>query len=687
MSENLPLIKRDISWLSFNERVLQEAKDPSVPLLERLKFLAIYSSNLDEFFRVRVASHRSFRKLKKKTRKKLDLKPKKILREIKAIVELQQTEFGRIFRKEIIPELQAEGIFLVNEQDFTDSQIAFARQWYDEQLASQIQLVSLDMEQPAPFLENKGLYLIVHFAAEGAPPALINIPDETPRFVVVPSEADQHCITFIDDLIRCKLPQLFPDQPITDAYAIKLSRDAELYIDDEFSGDLIEKIRRSLDNRDIGLPTRFLYDTRLPEALLDQLKTVFELSKNDLTPGGRYHNFNDFFGFPDPSKNSKLHDTQLPPLPHPELEHCDSLMEAIGQKDYMLHFPYQRYDYIPQLVREAAEDKQVEQIHITLYRVAGKSEVAQALLYAVQQGKKVTAFIEAKARFDEASNLYWGNQLKEAGAEVRYSFPGIKVHTKLLLISRREKKQLHYYSYLGTGNFNEKTARLYCDHALLTADQRLGREITQVFDLLEGKIIMPKCKHLLVSPFTTRKGFTAMIDKEITNARVGLPAYMILKMNSLEDQEMIEKLYEASQAGVKIQLIVRGICCLVPGVKGLSENIEAMSLVDRFLEHARVYIFANGGKEKMYTASADWMNRNLDRRVEVAMPIYDPEVYAELRQLIQLQLEDNRKARIIDQLQSNPYRRGPEEAPTVRAQIAAYELLKSKVEATLSPTN
>lgn len=669
--------ERDISWLSFNHRVLQEAKDPSVPLYERLKFLAIYSSNLDEFVRVRVASMRSFKSMKKKTRQQLEDEPKQILKEIKPIIAAQQNEFGRIFEQEILLELATNHIHLINESKYTSPQGGYVQAFFQKKVKPLLKPVFLEKGGDSPFLENKSLYLVVEFDDENDKIAIVNIPsDEVGRFVVLPKEKDEYFITFLDDVIRYNIKEVFEDQSVKGVYSIKVSRDAELYLGDEFTGDLIQKLKENLSNRNTGLPTRFLYDQHMPEELLKRLKKLFNLSKHDLVPGARYHNFNDFFGFPDPSQQPHLHDVDLQPLAHEGLENQASLLAAIGQQDYILHFPYQSYRYIPKLIWEAAEDPDVEEIKITLYRVASKSEVTTALLHALKKGKKVSAFIEAKARFDEASNLYWGEQLQVAGASVRYSYPGIKVHTKLLLIRRREAEKLKNYAYIGTGNFNEKTAKLYGDHALLTADARLADETVKVFELLEGKIILPKTKHLMISPFSTRSGFEKLIAKEIKNAKAGKEAYMILKMNSLEDRGMIEKLYEASQAGVKIQMIVRGICCLVPQVKGLSENIEVISIVNRFLEHARVYIFANGGKEKMYLASADWMTRNLDRRVEVAFPIYDKAVFKELRAIIDLQWSDNVKARIINEAQDNPYVRNDQ--AELSSQLAIYEMLKPK---------
>ncbi len=677
--ENIEYIERDISWLSFNHRVLQEAKDERVPLYERIKFLAIYSSNLDEFFRVRVASLRSFKQLKKKEQKELfGVQPKKQLKEIRKIVQQQQAEFGAIFRGQILPELRRHHIFLTDHLSYSEEQKTFIRNFFKENIRPKLEpVVYFDENETPPFLKNKQLYFIVSLKNKEKL-ALVCIPtDHCDRFVPLPGNDEQHYITFLDDLLRFHLNEIVEGE-VVDAYSIKVSRDAELYINDEYSGDLIEKIKTSLEERNIGLPTRFLYDSRMSKELIKRLRTIFFLKKDDLIPGARYHNFNDFFAFPDPTANPDFRDEPLPPLPHPELEKAASILEIMREKDVMLHFPYQQYQYIPRLIQEAANDPWVEHIKITLYRVAAKSDVVLALLTALERGKSVTAFIEAKARFDEASNIYWGDQLKAAGGKVLYSYPGIKVHSKLLLIQRRENEKIRNYTYLGTGNFNEKTAKLYCDHALLTTDHRLANEVTQVFDLLERKIIIPKSKHLMISPFSTRQGFEELIQKEIDNAQRGLPAYMILKMNSLEDPEMINHLYRASRAGVSIQLIVRGICCLAPGIEGMSENIEAISIVDRFLEHARVYIFANAGKEIMYTASADWMTRNLDKRIEVVIPIYDPAIFKEIRDIIDLQLKDNTKARWITPNQDNPYKILRQNEEKIRAQTDTYRVLEQK---------
>lgn len=677
------IVPRDISWLSFNYRVLQEAADPNVPLYERIKFLAIYSSNLDEFFRVRVASLRSFRQLRKKTRKELDIKPKKELKEIRLIVREQQEKFGQIFRDEILPALADQGICITPPGQFTSEQGKFARRYFTSKIVPQLETITIHTNDTSPpFLANKTLYLIVTYPQSDTL-TVINIPsDSLPRFVELPSSKEgEYPISFLDDIIRFNLRE-YLQQPIDEAYAVKISRDAEIYIEDEFSGDLLEKIRTGLEERQEGLPTRFLYDSRMPVELSKRLKDLFDLHKNDMIPGARYHNFNDFFSFPNPTGRPELHYPPLPPLPHPQLEGAESIMEMMLEKDRMLHFPYQKFDYVPQLIREATHDPAVTEIKITLYRVAGDSAVVQGLLAALKAGKKVVAFIEAKARFDEASNLRWGGELEKAGATVRYSYPGIKVHTKLMIITREQGDDKQYFTYLGTGNFNEKTATLYCDHALLTADQRLGRDVAQVFDLLEGKILITKSKHLLVAPFQLRDKLVKYIDKEIAAAKAGKPAYMILKMNSLEESGMIEKLLEADDAGVDIKMIVRGICSLVPGT---DSNIEIISIVDRFLEHARVYVFGNQGEERIYTASADWMSRNLHRRIEVAIPIYDEDIRQELRHIIDLQWADHTKARLIDTEKMNHFRTYDPAAHQGRAQVDIYRYLEQQITDSIVP--
>ncbi|WP_020537693.1 polyphosphate kinase 1 [Lewinella cohaerens] len=667
---------RDISWLHFNYRVLQEAMDKSVPLYERVKFLAIYSSNLDEFFRVRVAYLRSFKSLRKKDRKRLlDIKPKKVLKEILALVQWQQRQFGRVFREEIIPALQEEGVYLVTQDRIGAEQLKFIHQYFEEKVFPLLERKAYVDGETAPFLENRQLYFVIDHGEE-KPWEVVNIPSNLlPRFLVIPSSNDDYVVMYLDDVIRASLPQFLGEQA-SRVYSVKVSRDAELYIDDEYSGDLLDKIKASLVEREVGLPTRFLFDQTMPESLVTNVRKAYGLSKYDMIPGGRYHNFNDFFGFPEPAGKEGLRDRKLIPLAHPRFKSADHLLSTIRERDELLHFPYQEYNYIPQLIKEAAQDPDVHTLRITLYRVAAKSDVVDGLLQALALGKKVEVFVEAKARFDEAANLYWGEELKKAGADVRYSFPGIKVHTKLLLIECTKQQDV---SYLGTGNFNEQTARLYADHALLTANEEMTFDVRQVFELLTGRLILPATKHLLVAPFDLRNKLVKKINREIKHAKAGREAFIRLKMNSLEEKGMIEKLYQASNAGVKIQLIIRGICCLVPGVEGQSENIEVISILDRFLEHARIYYFFNDGKEELFTASADWMSRNLFRRVEVAIPIYDQRLRQELKDLLDIQWADNCKARIINAKQDDRYRLAAPDEAMRRSQVDYYEYLRSQL--------
>jgi polyphosphate kinase len=692
-----PLIKRDISWLQFNARVLQEAADKSVPLYERLKFLAIYSSNLDEFFRVRVAALRQFKALPKEDRRALfNFKPKKELREIRQIVRTQQEEFGRIFRQEILPALGEENIYLLHSNELDAVQRAFVEQYFDREIKHHLKLHWLpnheDEDHLLPFVENSQLCLAVVLDSEDAideagvrEVGLVPIPLKgLPRFVQLPQPADStegHYVIFLDSIIRANLSR-WMDTPVEFGYSFKLSRDAELYIENEFDGDLREKIERSLARREEGLPTRFLYDGAMPRWLLKRLKSTLGLSKYDMIPGARYHKFNDFFSFPLPEGREDLMYAPLPPLPHPRLEAAESVMSLMEASDVLLSFPYQQYDYVPQLIREAAEHPEVEKLSITLYRVAGKSAVMNNLLYALDKGKEVEAFVEAKARFDEASNLYWGKELTNAGATVHYSYPAVKVHTKLLHISRRKENgdRIHY-SYIGTGNFNEKTAKLYTDHALLTSRPVLGADVERVFQLLRGRLILPNCKKLLVAPFTLASTMEEMIDAEITHAKQGGNAYLFLKMNSLEEPGMINKIREAAAAGVEVKLIVRGICRLVPNPE---ENIQIISIIDRFLEHARIYIFGNNGQERIFIGSADLMERNLFRRVEVVTPIDDPLLRLELRRVMDMQWRDNQKARIIVEGKVNQYRPVRPGEGKFRAQTDIYAYFSRRLNAVRS---
>ncbi|MEG9326677.1 polyphosphate kinase 1 [Salinimicrobium catena] len=676
--EEIKLRHRDLNWLSFNERVLQEAQDPSTPLYEKLKFLAIFSMNLDEYFRVRVSQLRQMKRVRKRLRKKLALKPSQTVKEILEIVKEQQEKFGEVYREEIIPELEKKGIFLVHREDFDELQEEFAAKYFHK-IADCVkpQVVAYEKGQDL-FLENNLLYLLVTFKDEDNF-GIVNVPvEDCGRFIYFTSNGPKHKITFLDDIITARIPELFADHKIEGVYEIKLSRDAELYIDDDVDGLLAEKIYESLKQRTDGQPTRLLYDAEMPKGDQKILRKTLGLGKIDMMPGGKYHNFSDFFDFPDPTNNPDLHFEPLPPIKHKVLEKTDDYFREIAKKDIAVHFPYMPFDYVERFLQQASVDKDVQEIKMSIYRIADKSKVTSALLSALENGKKVTVFIEAKARFDERNNIDWGRKFEEKGATVIYSYPKIKVHSKILLITRKEGDDLKNYAYIGTGNFNSKTAKIYCDHAIFTTHEKITSELSRVFQVLEGELIIPRAKHLLISPFSTRKVFTDMINREIENARLGKKSGITAKMNSLEDKEIIELLYKASEAGVKIRLLVRGFSCLLPGIEKLSENIYITSIVDRYLEHGRIYLFENDRNEEIYFGSADWMTRNLDRRIEVIAPICDKDIAQEFKDILNIQLKDNVKARVQDAEESNRFVKRKSGEKAIRSQYEIYNYLKEK---------
>ena len=680
-------LPRDLSWLRFNARVLQEAQCAEVPLLERLKFLAIFSSNLDEFFKVRVATLRRLVKLKKKTRTQLQAKPKRVLAEVLAEVHRQQQEFGRTFREQVLPALGEAGIQLLRAEDLTEEQRTWVQQYFEKNVRDLLSPVVLDETLHQLFLKDQAVYLTFYLTkplaktkkADTERVVLMELPTKRhgSRFVPLPggvgTSDSPHQVLFLDDVVRVGAASLFPAYKKVEVNAIKLSRDAELDIEEEVSGDLLAKIRSSLAKRATGYPARLLFDPDMPKEVLRAIKQKTGIAEEELVEGSRYHNFRDFFGFPNFGRHDLLN-PEWPELPHPTLPRTGPLLPAIARRDHLLHVPYQSFDAVPRLLREAATDPSVSAISITLYRVAPKSAVAKALLKAVKNGKQVTAVVELKARFDEESNMHWAEKLQRAGAHVIFTPAELKCHAKLLLISRREGagNALHRYAYLSSGNFNEATAGLYADHALFTANAEIAGEVDQVFRYFQTGEAPAHLKHLLVAPFTLRKHLLKLIAAEAANARKGKEAYILLKVNSLEDAGMIAALYEASQAGVRIELLIRGIGSLVPGQPELSENISQRGLIDRYLEHARIYVFANGGQEKVYLSSADWMTRNLDRRVEVAFPLLDETLRAEVRHLLDLERADNVKARDFD----NNLLLSAEGAPPVRTQEAQYQYLK-----------
>lgn len=674
-------INRDLSWLAFNYRVLQEAKDSNVPLFERIKFLAIFSSNLDEFFRVRVANHQNVVRAGKKTKKELGYDPKELLREIKQVVNRHLEEFSRIFEQQIVPELSNNGINLRRRLDLTPEQQSFVEDYFQNYLLPFVQPVLLIKDKVRPFLVNGEIYLAIRLRLKNRVAseeyAILKIPsDHLPRFIVLPSEKEgQKDIIMLDDIVRHSVSWFFPGFTVVDAYSIKLTRDAELYIDDEFSGDLIQKLKTSLNKRSVGPASRFVFDRSMPEKMVDFLTEMFAIDKKDILPEGRYHNNADFFKFPD-FDLSNLKNTPLPPLHYDDLEKTPDIFQRIAVEDHLLYYPYQSYQSVIRFFEEAAEDPDVTHIKVVQYRVAKRSKIMRALIDAAQNGKQVFVFIEAKARFDEEANLLWGEQLTQAGVQIRYSMPGIKVHAKIAQVRRLENGKPQIYTYLSSGNFHEDTAKIYSDFGLFTADKKLSEEVSRVFRYLETQE-KPKeqFKQLLVGQFNLRETLIAFINREIAAAKNGKSASIFLKMNSLEDEAMINKLYEASNAGVKIRIIVRGICCLVPGVKKMSENIKVISIVDRFLEHARVFIFHNQGDEEVYISSADWMTRNLSFRIETAFPIRENELKQKVKDFMEIQWNDNVKARKIDATLTNKLNSRNKDI-AIRSQFESYFMVK-----------
>ncbi len=659
---NKKLTHREISWLYFNERVLQEAADTNVPLVERLRFLGIFSNNLDEFFKVRVATIKRMIDVEEKTGRPNKEKPKEILNEIQQIVIRLQKRFEAIY-EEIKQELTKERISIINETQLNKRKAEFVDQYFQEKVLPVLTPIMLHNVRVFPRLKDKSIYLAVKMTSKDPNVdmeyALIEIPtDRLGRFLLFPIRSRKYII-MLDDVIRFDLKSLFSQFKFDhfEAYTIKLTRDAELDIDNDLSKSFLEKIDESVSDRKKGQPVRFVYDESIPRDLLNYLIRRLELDEGDnLIPGGRYHNFKDFMNFPNLGKDHLQHEHR-PPVTHPRFSNGKSVFEIISEKDLMLHFPYQTFNHYINWLREASMDPKVVSIRTTIYRVAKNSAVINALINAALNGKYVNVNIELQARFDEKSNIYWSKKLEEAGVSVTFGIQGLKVHSKMTLITRIENGRQVNYGAVGTGNFHEGTARVYSDLLILTKDQRITSEIWKVFDFFENTYKNYTYQHLIVSPNYQRKKLSALIDREIKNAQEGKLAYIILKINSLVDKEMVRKLYQANNAGVKITLIVRGICSLIPGVPGQSENIEAISIVDKYLEHARIFVFANGGDELYYISSADWMTRNLDHRIEVSAPVYDRGIQQELMDIINIQLKDNIKARIIDENQSNRYKK------------------------------
>jgi polyphosphate kinase len=678
--KNIILINRELSWLAFNERVLQEAEDETVPLIERLKFLGIYSNNRDEFFRVRVATLKRTVKHQKKVQGLMGEHPKRLLDKIQKIVIDQQTKFEHTYLT-ILSELEKQNVVILNERQLNTQQEHFVKDYFREKVMPSLFPIMLDNNSSFPYLKDRSGYLIIKLGknnkSKKSKYALIEVPtDVLSRFVVLPKENEKHYIILLDDVIRVCLEDVFPnfEHDYIEAYNIKLTRDAEIDIDNDLSKSFVEKLSKGLKDRKKGQPVRLVYDSQIAPDMLAFIMKKIKLRKEDNPiPGGRYHNFKDFISFPNIG-SPELSYNKTPALKHPDLVGQSNLFKVIKRKDVLLTFPYQSFEHIVDLLREASIDPKVQSIKITLYRVAKNSNIVKALINAVKNGKQVTAVVELQARFDEEANIYWSNKLQEEGAKVIYGVPGLKVHSKMFLISRKEGKKIHHYAHIGTGNFNGDTAKIYTDHSLLTAKKSITDEVNDLFGFYEDNSKPGSYKHLLVSPFFMRKRLVQLINKEIRNAKDEKPAYIILKLNNLVDPDMIKKLYEASSHGVKIKLIIRGTCSLVAGVKGLSDNIEAISIIDKYLEHSRVFIFCNNENEKYFLSSADWMKRNLDHRSEVAVPVNDVKIQVQIKNILHTLWNDNTKARILGSKQDNEYRK-TDSIIRVRAQEDVFQIL------------
>ena len=679
---NIKLRNKEISWLSFNERVLQEAADPGVPLIDRIKFLGICSSNLDEFYRVRVATLQRLALIGKKAKKLIGEDPVAVLKEIKKSALMQHTNFEETYNQ-LIQELARENIFVINETQLMDGQSEFITAYFQNEVRPKLIPIMIDQVEHSPELKDGTLYLAVYMSRDDNPEkikyALIEIPsDVLPRYVVLPSIGGNKYVMLLDDLIRYRLNDIFSPLPYNkfQAYAIKMTRDAELDIDNDLAESYPSKIRRSLKQREEGNPVRFTYDSSIDQYLLKFLIKMLNLSKSDaILSGSRYHNNRDLIRFPKIGARN-LSYPELRSLTHKDIEVNKSIFKTIHNKDVLLHYPYQSFNYIIDILREASIDPKVSSIKFTLYRVAKNSSVINALINAVKNGKTVAVVLELQARFDEEANINWANRLRDEGVKVIYGIPGLKVHAKLCLITRKEKGKNFHYAIIGTGNFNEETAKMYCDHSLFTANKKLTAEVNKIFEFLESSYKTSAFKHLIVSPNFMRKRISKLIDTEIKNIKKGKEAYIHIKINNLTDPALINKLYQASEAGVKIKLIVRSMFSLIPGRPGMSSNIEAISIVDRYLEHSRILIFANSGEEKYFISSADLMPRNIDRRVEVTCPIFDRDIKLELRKFFDIQWQDNVRARILNEALDNKIRNNTTGRP-VRAQWEIYDYLKS----------
>ncbi|HHQ4566639.1 polyphosphate kinase 1 [Aeromonas hydrophila] len=681
MSTDKQYEEKELSWLSFNERVLQEAMDKTVPLIERVRFLGIFSSNQDEFFKVRVSDVK--RRILINEVHGGDDEAKVLLRAIQQKVMALGEAFDNTY-KELLIALARHNIFLVNEYQLSESIQQWLRVFFKEKVLRHIIPILLNKEvNPVKFLKDEYTYLAIEMKKNGQviQYALVEVPtDDLPRFFQLPPEGTRRKkqIIILDNVIRFCLDEIFKgffDYDEIAAYAVKLTRDAEYDLSDQLDLSLVDKMSDGLKQRLTAMPVRFVYEREMPAAMISFLKLKLQISSYDaIMPGGRYHNFKDFIGFPNVGRDY-LENPKLPALDCRDFDGFVNAFDAITKQDILLYYPYHKFHHFTELVRQAAFDPAVSAIRINIYRVAKKSRIIHSLIDAANNGKKVTVVVELRARFDEAANIDWANILTDAGVKVVFGVPSLKIHSKLCLITRHEQGEAVRYAHIGTGNFNEKTAKIYTDFSLLTRHPDITAEVEGVFEYIEYPYRRYKFNHLLVSPINSRRQLYRLIDNELANAKAGQPSGITLKINNLVDRDLINRLYAAGQAGVPIQMIIRGMCALRPGVPGLSDNIRVISIIDRFLEHPRVMVFHNKGNPQLYISSADWMSRNIDGRIEVGTPIYDERLKQRILDILELQLSDTCKARVIDADQKNDYvKRGNRRK--IRSQVAIYDYLK-----------
>ncbi|MDN3588784.1 polyphosphate kinase 1 [Pedobacter aquatilis] len=671
------LFNRDLSWLKFNERILMEAERESVPLLERIKFLSIFSSNLDEFYRVRMPVLLAFEKLSNKEDNDIHIKAG-LVKTANKLISDQQQRYGKVLQLDIIPKLQEHKIELIYGHNFPGEIEKEIRRYFLSQVLAFLQPVSVH-DETSFFPSNNDLYFLVTTQEGNVHKAyILNIPsDELPRFYKIDKE-DKTFIVFLDDIVRFHLDVVFKDVEVTGCFSFKITRDAEIDLKDEYSGSLSEQLEIQLSKRDNGLATRFLHQPGIPKHVIKLLKKIFNLKKANLVEGGQYHNLKDLMSFP--VKSAELSNKNWSKICNSDLV-AGSLIDAINKKDIIIHTPYQSYDTVLRFFNEAAIDKGVKEIYLTIYRVATDSKIINALISAAKNGKKVFVLVELKARFDEANNIKWAKEMKAQGVEIVYSVTALKVHAKVALVKKQIGDRMQYTGLLATGNFNESTAAFYTDHILMTANKDILREIELLFIFLAKRVKPEKndfinFKHILVAQFNLQQQFLNLINREIEYAKAGKDAHITIKLNNLEEKTLINKLYEASQAGVKITLLVRSICRLIAGIVGMSENIKVTRIVDRYLEHGRVFIFNNLGKQDVYLGSADWMNRNIYRRIEVCFPVYDEAIKAEIIEIISIQIQDNLQAvHIDDEMNNIPVKK---DGTLIASQFEIYKFLQNQ---------